>query len=80
MLASEPMASMPVAQAIWTSYAGVSGESEVPSTDSRTRLKSLECLSTAPPATAPIRWPCRPKRATSPSIAAVNMSWLLALA
>src|SRR5690606_34288369 len=47
-------------------------------TDSRTRLKSRECLSTAPPTTSPSRSPWRPKRATRPSSAAVNISWLLA--
>ena len=54
------------------------GDRAEPSTASRVRLKSLECLSTAPAATSPIRSPCSPKRATSPSRAAVSMSWLLA--
>src|SRR5690606_35285827 len=69
-----------VAHACWRSKAGVRGSSAEPSTASRVRLKSRECLSTAPPPTSPRRSPARPKRATSPSIAAVSMSWLLALA
>src|SRR5690554_7376791 len=69
-----------VAHACWRSKAGVRGSSAEPSTASRVRLKSRECLSTAPPPTLPRRSPARPKRATSPSIAAVSMSWLLALA
>ena len=68
--------SRPVPQACWTSYAGVDGESRAPSTASRVRLKSRLCLRTAPPATSPRRASCRPKRATSPSSAAVSMSWL----
>ena len=51
-----------------------------PSTDSRVRLKSRECLSTAPATTSPTRSPSRPKRVTRPSIAAVSMSWLEASA
>jgi len=35
-----------------------------------------ECLSTAPATTSPSRSPWRPKRSTSPSIAAVSISWL----
>ena len=51
-----------------------------PSTHSRVRLKSRLCLSTAPATTSPARSPCRPKRATSPSSAAVSMSWFEASA
>ena len=70
----------PVPQACWMSVAGVSAASFEPSTDSRTRLKSRECLSTAPATTSPSRSPSRPKRVTSPSSAAVNISWLEASA
>ena len=66
----------PVPQACWMSVAGVSGDSLEPSTDSRTRLKSRACLSTAPATTSPTAWPSRPKRVTSPSIVAVSISWL----
>ena len=51
-----------------------------PSTHSRVRLKSRLCLSTAPATTSPARSPCSPKRATSPSSAAVSMSWFEASA
>ena len=57
-----------------------SAASDEPSTASRVRLKSRLCLSTAPAATSPIRSPASPNRATSPSRAAVSMSWLEALA
>ena len=62
------------------SVAGVSGASFEPSTDSRIRLKSRECLSTAPATTSPSRSPSSPKRVTSPSSAAMNISWLEASA
>jgi hypothetical protein len=39
----------------WMSVAGVSAESFEPRTDSRARLKSRECLSTAPATTSPTR-------------------------
>ena len=66
----------PVSHACWTSCAGVAWSSVEPSTHSRVRLKSRLCLSTAPATTSPSRSPCSPKRATSPSSAAVSMSWL----
>ena len=66
----------PVPQACWMSVAGVSGDSFEPSTDSRARLKSRECLSTAPATTSPSRSPSSPNRSTRPSSAAVSMSWL----
>src|SRR3954451_8003880 len=80
LLATRIAASKPVPQACWTSYAGVVAESLEPSTDSRVRLKSRECLRTAPATTSPIRCPWRPKRATRPSSVAVSMSWLDACA
>src|SRR4051794_8101997 len=80
LLATRIAASKPVPQACWTSYAGVVAESLEPSTDSRVRLKSRECLRTAPATTSPSRAPCRPKRATRPSRVAVSMSWLDACA
>ena len=55
------------------------GDSALPSTHSRIRLKSRLCLSTAPPITAPSCSPARSNRSTRPSSAAVNMSWLEAL-
>ena len=42
-------------------------DSREPSTLSRVRLKSRECLRTAPATTSPTCSPCSPKRATSPS-------------
>ena len=60
LLEMEDSASMPVAHACWMSYAGVVGSRAEPSTHSRTRLKSRECLSTAPAATEPRRSPARP--------------------
>ena len=46
-----------VPQARWISNAGVSGASPDDNVDSRARLKSRECLITAPSATSPKRWP-----------------------
>ena len=71
--------------ALWQQAGGsqaaqVYGDSALPSTHSRMRLKSRLCLSTAPPITAPSRSPARSKRSISPSRAAVNMSWLEAFA
>ena len=80
LLATWIAACRPVPQACWMSVAGVSGESFEPSTASRARLKSRECLSTAPATTSPSRSPSSPKRVTAPSIAAVSMSWLEAVA
>ena len=80
LLATWIVAWRPVPHACWRSVAGVSGASLEPSTDSRVRLKSRLCLSTAPATTSPRRWPSRPKRAASPSSAAVSISWLLAVA
>ncbi len=62
------------------SAAGVSGASLEPSTDSRVRLKSRLCLSTAPATTSPRRSPSSPKRVTSPSMVAVSISWFEAVA
>ena len=76
LLATWMAAWSPVPQACWMSVAGVSGASLEPSTDSRVRLKSRECLRTAPATTSPSRSPCSPKRSTRPSIAAVSISWL----
>src|SRR5690606_19868209 len=45
------------------------------SVDSRTRLKSRECLITAPAATSPKRWFSRPYLRTSPCSTADSMSW-----
>ena len=70
----------PVPQACWTSYAGVVGESAEPSTVSRARLKSRQCLMTAPATTSPTCSPAKPYRATRPSSAEVSMSWLEASA
>jgi hypothetical protein len=44
---------------------GVSGDRPDESAASRPRFQSLECLITAPIATSPSCWPCRPKRSTS---------------
>ena len=38
---------------------GVEGASSVPSTASRVRLKSFECVTTAPPTTSSMCWPFR---------------------
>ena len=46
-----------VPQARWMSNAGVSGASPDDSVDSRARLKSRECLMTAPSDTSPKRSP-----------------------
>src|SRR5258705_3776548 len=70
----------PVPHACWMSNAGVYGDSALPRTHSRIRLKSGLCLSTAPPITAPSFSPSRLKRSMSPPSAAVNMSWLEAFA
>ena len=51
LLARVPRASMPVAQATWTSAAGVAAESAEPRTASRVRLKLRGCLRTAPAVT-----------------------------
>src|SRR4051795_1353184 len=80
LLATRIAASKPVPQACWTSYACVVAESFEPRTLSRVRLKSRECLRTAPATTSPSCLPWRPKRATSPSSVAVSMSWLDACA
>ena len=80
LFATWKTACSPVPHACCTSLAGVSGDSREPSTLSRARLKSRLCLSTAPAATSPSRSSCRPNRLTRPSSAAVNMSWLLAVA
>src|SRR3954471_20496399 len=80
LFATRIAASRPVPQACWTSYAGVVADSFEPKTLSRVRLKSRECLRTAPATTSPSCLPCRPKRATSPSSVAVSMSWLDACA
>jgi hypothetical protein len=78
--AAAMVACSPVPQACWMSNAGVYGDSELPSTHSRIRLKSRLCLSTAPPITAPSFSPDRLYRSINPPRAAVNMSWLEALA
>ncbi|SIN06959.1 Uncharacterised protein [Mycobacteroides abscessus subsp. abscessus] len=70
----------PVPQACCRSKACVYGDSGLPSTDSRVRLKSRLSLSTAPAMTAPRRSPLRLKRSDAPVMAAVNMSWLEAFA
>ena len=80
LLATWIAAWRPVPHASWMSVAGVSADSLEPSTDSRVRLKSRACLSTAPATTSPSRSPSSPKRATSPSMAAVSISWLEASA
>ena len=53
LLATWIVAWRPVPHACWMSVAGVSGASREPSTLSRARLKSRECLSTAPATTSP---------------------------
>src|SRR5450631_286351 len=76
LLATRIAASRPVPHACCTSKHGVRDDSRHPRTLSRVRLKSRLCLSTAPAATSPTDSPARPKRVTSPSSAAINMSWL----
>ena len=76
LLATWIAACSPVPQACWMSVAGVSGASREPSTHSRVRLKSRECLSTAPATTSPSRSPRSSNRSTRPSMAAVSISWL----
>ena len=71
---------MPVAQATWTSAAGVAAESAEPRTASRVRLKLRGCLRTAPAVTWPMRSPWSPNRATRPSSVAVSISWFPASA
>src|SRR5699024_2399008 len=66
----------PVPQACCRSNAGVEASRTEPITVSRVRLKSRECLSTAPATTMPRASPWRLYRAARPSMAAVSMSWL----
>ena len=55
LLAMYTVASRLVPHACWRSQAGVSGDNAELNTASRVRLKSRECLRTAPPATSPTR-------------------------
>ena len=75
-IATEIAASSPVPQARCMSMPGVAGSRPDDNTHSRTRLKSFECLSTAPPVTSPSRSPAMRYLATSACSTAVNMSWL----
>ena len=61
MLATRIAASRPVPHACWMSYAGVGGSSLEPSTTSRVRFQSRECLSTAPATTSSTRSPGQPE-------------------
>src|SRR5699024_6057647 len=66
----------PVPQACCRSNAGVEASRTEPITVSRVRLKSRECLSTAPATTMPRASPWRLYRAARPAMAAVSMSGL----
>ena len=63
------MVSSEVPQARCRVMPGVSGDSPEDSAASRPRFQSEECLITAPIATSPSCWPCRPNFSTSaPSV------------
>src|ERR1044071_9261716 len=64
-IAIEIVASRPVPHARCMSMPGVAGSRPDDSTHSRTRLKSLECFSTAPPVTSPSLSPAMRNLATS---------------
>ena len=66
LLATWIAAWRPVPHACWMSVAGVSADSLEPSTDSRVRLKSRACLSTAPATTSPSRSPSQPEAGHQP--------------
>ena len=69
LLAMATIESSEVPQARCRVMPGVSGDSPDDSAASRPRFQSLLCLITAPIATSPSCWPCRPNFSTSaPSV------------